>query len=211
MELLALSDIHGKINKVKEVFSEEKDFDLVVLIGDITDFGPRKRAEDILDLINDYSDYILGIPGNCDPKGIEKVIDEKAVLIDEKIANFGGIEFAGLGGSNPTPFDTPRERSEEEIYDILSNLLGDIGEESVLVSHAPAKGYLDLASGEHAGSESVLKSVKENKPKLVLSGHIHEAKGQNNIGKTVLVNPGAVRDGDYAMITYDEEIDINFY
>lgn len=209
MKMLVLSDIHGKTQKVKDILSKEDDYDLIVLVGDITDFGPKKRAIETLDVIRGKTEDIIGIPGNCDPVGIEDVISEKAVLIDEKIARIDDVEFVGLGGSNQTPFDTPRERSEEEIREKLMALLSGVGEKSVLVSHAPAKGYLDLTSGNHAGSEGVLDAIEKYEPDLVISGHIHEAEGKKELNETTLVNPGAVKDGGYAKIDFNEEIKVD--
>ncbi len=38
-----------------------------------------------------------------------------------------------------------------------------------------------------------------------ICGHIHEAKGIDKIGNTLIINPGAARDGHYATIEIDGE------
>ncbi len=211
MNILALSDIHGKTKRVEEILKKvEGEFDLVALLGDLTDFGPKERAVEIMDLIKEYTDTVIGVPGNCDPMGVEEVINEKGVLIDGEVAKINNYEFIGLGGSNPTPFDTPRERSEEEIKEVLENLFTNASNETVLISHAPPKGYLDLASGNHAGSESVKEAIEKYKPSLVLSGHIHEAKGKEKLNESIIVNPGAARDGNYVKINLNNDIKLNF-
>lgn len=48
-----------------------------------------------------------------------------------------------------------------------------------LLSHAPPYKILDkTASGKYVGSKILLEAIKKAKPKLVLCGHIHEAKGK---------------------------------
>ncbi|WGI18167.1 metallophosphoesterase [Methanonatronarchaeum sp. AMET-Sl] len=209
--MLVVSDIHGKANMVKRVVDKAGDVGLVVVLGDITDFGPKKKAEEILGILVDRYGQVVGVPGNCDPKEIDEVLERDANSIDQDKKVIDGLTFVGLGGSNPTPFDTPREVGEKEIFSVLSNLLeGEDGHDVVLVSHAPPKKTVDLTSGTHAGSESVREVVEKYEPKLVLSGHIHEAKGTAYIGDTLVVNPGAVRDGNAAVIDMKDGIDIEF-
>jgi hypothetical protein len=59
------------------------------------------------------------------------------------------------------------------------------------------------------GSYSVREFVKRVKPKLVLCGHIHEAVGVDKIGDAMVVNPGPVRQGQCALIDFDEKIEID--
>lgn len=211
MDILVLSDIHGNINQLQKVLEKsEGDFESVVLVGDLTDFGPKEKAVEVMDLILEYTDQVIGVPGNCDPSGIEDVIKDKGVLIDGEIARISDYEFIGLGGSNPTPFNTPREKSDEEIKEILNTSFSKAEGKTVLVTHAPPKGYLDLTSGTHAGSESVLDAIKNYEPRLVLCGHIHEAKGRENLDESILINPGAVRDGNFAKINLKNNIKVEF-
>jgi hypothetical protein len=47
-------------------------------------------------------------------------------------------------------------------------------------------------------------------PILVVSGHVHEAQGEDKIGSTVLVNTGPAKNGKYARISIDKSIVVNF-
>ena len=109
-----------------------------------------------------------------------------------------GISFFGLGGSNPTPFDTPFELSEDEIKKELESQGG--GE--VLLTHAPPKDTeCDmLPDGAHVGSDAVREVIEEFKPKIVICGHIHEGMGTDKIGETIIVNPGEASKGSYALV-----------
>ncbi|MBS7654873.1 metallophosphoesterase, partial [Candidatus Bathyarchaeota archaeon] len=52
----------------------------------------------------------------------------------------------------------------------------------------------------------------EYKPALTLCGHIHEAKGADKIGETLIVNPGPSKQGNYAIIdVLDGSIDVKFH
>jgi len=213
MKILVLSDIHGKLNKLEDVLEVAGVVDLVVIIGDITDFGPEHVAEKILDRVRQYNKNIIAIPGNCDPNGIEDVIKDKGKLADGIVVKEGGFEFIGMGGSNPTPFNTPREYKETEIEDKAINLFERVNpEEAILLSHFPVKGGLDKTKVGHAGSEKLKEVVEEFEPFLIFTGHIHEAIGDEKLGTSRIVNPGAVRDGRAAIaeINDNKEVDLKF-
>jgi Icc-related predicted phosphoesterase len=93
--------------------------------------------------------------------------------------------------------------SNKKLEGKLDKLLGD-NPGAVLVCHNPPYGYLDELDspcmpeelkGKHVGSKILLRAIKKHQPKLVLCGHIHEAKGKVKIGKSEVVNLG--HRGDY--------------
>jgi len=43
-----------------------------------------------------------------------------------------------------------------------------------------------------AGSTAVREAVERNQPMLGLHGHIHEGRGEAQIGRTLCLNPGSV-------------------
>jgi Icc-related predicted phosphoesterase len=46
-------------------------------------------------------------------------------------------------------------------------------------------------TGEHLGSEAVLRAIEQKRPRLALCGHIHESWGERStIGPTVVINLG---------------------
>ncbi|PIO07666.1 hypothetical protein COU59_03085 [Candidatus Pacearchaeota archaeon CG10_big_fil_rev_8_21_14_0_10_34_12] len=57
----------------------------------------------------------------------------------------------------------------------------------------------------HYGSKMARRIIEKWQPILHLGGHIHEAWGKDKIGKTTLINPGAVPEGKSAIITLDKE------
>jgi len=78
----------------------------------------------------------------------------------------------------------------------------------ILVCHQPPYKILDKVSkkynppknwiGKNAGSKLILDFIKNQKPKTVLCGHIHECKGKKIIGKTIVYNLG--HSGDYKVL-----------
>lgn len=136
--MLAVSDFHGQtdgINYLKEFL--ERDYDLLILLGDITQFGPTSEAVKILESIDEVGISTLAIPGNCDPEETIKVLEDKDVNLHLESRELGELTFVGLGGSNITPFGTPFELPEPAIQKKLKKLTQGIEKDWILATHAP--------------------------------------------------------------------------
>ena len=131
-------------------------------------------------------------------------IERSATSLHQMKAEVGGMTFIGLGGSNPTIFDTPFELEEEDIAEKLEPLME---EDAVMVLHCPAYGILDKVSGgKSVGSTAILDLVKRYRPRVVLSGHIHEDRGVLEKDGTLFMNPGAAKDGFSALFDIGDDI-----
>ena len=205
MKILAISDPHGDYSKIRKMMEKAGDFDLAVIVGDITDFGPDEKVEELMEM---FDRPVLAIPGNCDQKSILGALDaSKAINLHGKAEQTGNIRFIGLGGSNPTPFNTPFELSEEEIEKTLEGMVcsAENNEDCgtiVLLTHAPPHGARDELPFGHVGSKAIQKFV--DRVDLIVCGHIHEAKGMEQVGKTVVINPGEACKGSCALIKLEE-------
>jgi uncharacterized protein len=152
------------------------------------------------------------IPGNDDPWSIDEVLaaGTSVVACDERIELIGGHEMVSLGYSNRTPWKTPRELDEEEIYARLRRLVDQLEKpgRAIFNIHVPPwESSLDAAfevdeelryvtkgGRPHevpTGSHAVRQIIEEVQPVLSLHGHIHESKGVTRIGRTVAINPGS--------------------
>ena len=152
------------------------------------------------------------IPGNDDPWEIDEVLasGSSVVACDETVEQVGPHELASFGYSNRTPWHTPRELDEDEIYDRLKRLVDQLEEpgRAILNIHVPPyESSLDTAFevGEDlryvmkggrpheiaTGSPAVRQIIEETQPLVSLHGHIHESKGVTKIGRTVAINPGS--------------------
>ncbi|MGB9929911.1 MAG: metallophosphoesterase [Methanosarcina sp.] len=215
MKILAMSDPHGDYSKIKKIAEKAGTFDLVVIVGDLTNFGPDEKVNELVEM---FDKPLYAIPGNCDQKSIIKALEaSKAINLHGKAEQIDKIRFIGLGGSNPTPFNTPFELSEEEIEKVLEGMVcaaekaencGTI----VLLTHAPPHGARDELPFGHVGSTAIQKFL--DRVDLIICGHIHEAKGIDTLGKTTIVNPGEASKGSGALINVDESqnkpIEVNF-
>jgi uncharacterized protein len=152
------------------------------------------------------------IPGNDDPWEVDAVLEggSSVVACDETVEEIGPHEMASFGYSNRTPWQTPRELDEEEIYARLRRLVDQLEEpgRAILNVHVPPyESSLDTAfevdedlhyvmkgGRPHevpTGSSAVRQIIEETQPLLSLHGHIHESKGVTKIGRTVAINPGS--------------------
>jgi uncharacterized protein len=103
----------------------------------------------------------------------------------------GTTQWAGLGYSNITPFNTPGEYTEEEIAKAL------VPFENIkplyLVVHFPPLGTRldEFAAGKHAGSPTLREWVDRVQPLYLFCGHIHECAGRSDrLGGTQAFNVG---------------------
>ncbi|KCZ71154.1 putative phosphoesterase, ICC [Candidatus Methanoperedens nitroreducens] len=205
MKLLALSDLHGDYSHVQALCKKAGDFDAVLIAGDITDFGPDERA---LELLKMFKEPVLAVPGNCDNPSILKLLDENAINLHNSRYTMAGLTFVGLGGSNPTPFNTPFELSEKRIGEYIGTLLANLSGRVILLSHAPPRNTTDRVPGGNVGSEALARFLRRFD--LIVCGHIHEARGSVRVNGTLVVNPGMASKGQAAMITINDEIKVEF-
>ncbi len=201
MRFLVVSDFHSNYDKLKEILHKAGIVDGTLLAGDLTDFGPAEKAKMLIDKL---PRPIFAVPGNCDPRDIVDLLRREDVNLHENKITFDGITYVGLGGANPTPFNTPFELSEAEIANKIEGLLKDVKGPAVLVSHAPPKGNQDkIPNGVHVGSEAIAQLAPRFK--AIVCGHIHEDRGISKIGDTVVVNPGTASAGHAAILDVDEK------
>jgi Icc-related predicted phosphoesterase len=203
MKLLALSDLHGNYSKVEAIKNRAGKTDAVLIVGDITNFGPDSDANKLIDM---FDVPILAIPGNCDHPGILEILDNsEAINLHNTCHTIGEVDFIGLGGSNTTPFNTPFEMTDKEIERSLDDLLDKSSALiTVLLSHAPPQGFVDELPIGHVGSPAIRKFI--DRLSLIVCGHIHEARGIAKKGNTSIVNVGEASKGYGALITIDDNI-----
>ncbi|MEM4188574.1 MAG: metallophosphoesterase [Candidatus Hadarchaeum sp.] len=213
MKLLAAADFHGNSGAENNLSKLLKgDYDCLILIGDLTNFGPPEVAESLLDLVKESGTTCFCVPGNCDPKSILQVLDKKGVNLHGRCAKLGDLNFLGLGGSNLTPFNTPFELTESEIQEELATASCETVGELVLVTHAPPHGTkVDrIREGTHVGSKSIRQFIEQRQPLLALCAHVHEGRGVDQLGRTLVVNPGPMIKGFAAELIIDENKRANF-
>jgi len=210
LRILATTDFHGSAEAFRKTAlkAEQSLVDIVIVCGDVTHFGTLQQGKELLSLL--HISPVLFVPGNCDLPSLVDVKIKGIESIHGKCRKIDSVNFLGLGGSSPSPFDTPFELSEVEIANLLEKGFSTCQAEDgfVLVSHPPPKDTkVDVTStGQHVGSFSVRDFIEKTNPNLVLCGHIHEATGIDKISDTIIVNPGPARHQRCAIIDINEDV-----
>ncbi len=206
MKFLLITDLHQKESALEWINREIKEYgvDFVIHLGDVTELG---TVEEALDILKRIESKIYFIPGNCDPRDLPGKLGNVAVDMHMKKVTIEGHDIVGLGGGNRSPFDSPFELDDDDIYEGLKK---NASKGMILMTHAPSYGILDeIPSGAHVGCQATRKIVDEYRPILAMSGHIHEAIGCKTVDGTIFVNPGPAMDGYSAIITVDgDKVDV---
>ncbi|MDH7594299.1 MAG: metallophosphoesterase [Methanomicrobiales archaeon] len=200
MSVLLIADLHGQFEKMDAFLALEPE--MILISGDVTHFGPVENTVSLLQRI-DLPCFV--VPGNCDPPDLLNLLEESsAVSLHGSALTLGNISLAGVGGSNPTPFNSLFELSEDEIGHVLAQAMSvmDRSMHNVLITHAPPFGALDFIGGKNVGSHSIRSHTKDFD--LVCCAHIHEQRGIAELEGTKVVNPGVASEGNCAMIHFGD-------
>ena len=202
MRLLVVSDIHGNEDGLEKCRDEAATADLLLCVGDITHFGRVSDARRVIDGLRRIHPDVRSVAGNCDNREIESYLQQEGVLLSSKPEEIKGTLCAGLSGAMPGPIDTPYEISEQQIEAYLGRLPVGTSQPLILVSHQPP--YNTVADRamkmKHVGSHRLSEWIEAQQPLVVLSGHIHESFGYKMYGHSHVINPGALKDGRYAVV-----------
>jgi Icc-related predicted phosphoesterase len=154
------------------------------------------------------------IPGNDDEFVIDSILNRDGfapVNADGRVLDIpGDLQLLASGWSNHTPWHTPREETEDELYARLRGLADQVRDprRAIFMIHVPpydsgldTAPILDetlrptISAGDvlrgPVGSTAVRRIIEEYQPALSVHGHIHESGGERKIGKTVCINPGS--------------------
>lgn len=154
---------------------------------------------------------ILVTAGNDDPLYINELFGESSVvtMVERQVIQLDeNHEMINEGYSNLTPWHTHREMDEDSLFAVIKRQVEQLKDvpNSIFNLHVPPyDSKLDEAPllDEHlrpvdggrtyvpVGSTAVRKAIETFQPLLGLHGHVHEAKGSMNIGRTLCINPGS--------------------
>jgi len=153
-------------------------------------------------------------PGNDDPYEVDSVfrasdiiqnVDGRLIQLDEH------HEMVNVGAANQTPWNCPRDKTEEELGQMIEKVACQAKNPSQAVFNLhvpPFDTNLDIApelddnltpklslTGGFkmvpVGSKAVRSAIEKYQPLLGLHGHIHESRSAQKIGKTMCINPGS--------------------
>jgi len=190
MKVLVISDIHGYAEQL-EALRESLDlseFSFVICCGDL-------ESSEVIDELANLGTNVYAVPGNMDNYYILDMLESYGLSIHGRVIKYSNeVTLAGIGGIAPL-------RAIEEVLNQL-DAIGSKDSKLVIISHYPPfNTRVDLAyMGIHIGLEEVSKLIAELRPYVVTCGHVHESYGIDWVNNTLVVNPGPLAWGRYAIL-----------
>jgi len=189
VKVLIFSDIHGDMRAIEKIIAQPAD--LYIAAGDLATFG--RGLERCGEALKPLGEKLWVLPGNHETHEDTRALCQRLGFVDfhRQVKTIGATQWAGLGYSNITPFNTPGEYSEEEIARALAAFDGI--PELYLVAHVPPRDTKldEFAPGKHAGSPALRTWVEREQPAYLFCGHIHETAGvSERLGRTLCINVG---------------------
>jgi len=147
-------------------------------------------------------------PGNDDRFSIDQILSSSGFVVnpEDRLVKIDDYhEMITLGWSNPTPWNSQRECSEDVMRKKIESLVSKVEnvDDSIFNFHCPPyNSNLDMAPKVQGdleasaqmipvGSTAVREAIEEHRPLLGLHGHVHESRGRVKIGRTWCFNPGS--------------------
>ena len=211
MKVLIISDGHGDLAGLDRLEAEIRAADMVLYGGDFAMMHAPETGRPFLERFAALNDRIFSVTGNCDEPDFRFDLEEYDMNIEGSLSYYGGLMLSGSGGGSKFTGTSPNERDDEDLVSDLRLVADSVpeGAEStpalwdnlVIIAHNPPKDTkLDMIeNGIHVGSPLIRGFIERYQPLLVVSGHIHESAAIDRIGDSVLVNPGSIAEGKYAV------------
>jgi Icc-related predicted phosphoesterase len=178
----------------------------------------RQRLGEWLDYagekLSGRSVEVFAAPGNDDFFEVDEILASSGVikLLEMQVHRLTEHhEVLTTGWTNPTPWNTERECSEDELEDRLRTMVDKVDdlERCIFNVHCPPyNSKIDVCPkvdeelrvvyemgnpvSVPVGSTAVRKVIEEARPLIGLHGHVHEGRGEARIGRTLCLNPGSV-------------------
>jgi hypothetical protein len=189
MKLLIFSDIHGDKAALEKLMDIDSDY--YFADGDLANWG--RGLDQLGPIMQRRAERMYVLPGNHESEADIARFSEQYGFhnFHGRSIDVAGYKVAGLGYSNPTPFNTPGEYTEQELAARLQPF--SALDPLILICHTPPKStQLDRAGeGQHYGSQAVRDFIDRHQPVYFFCGHIHEAAGQRDtLGRTQGWNVG---------------------
>ncbi len=209
MRLLILADIHGQVSALDRLSALISAADLILIAGDLTEFGGSEDMTNMLSPLAGKEGRVAAVGGNCDKAMARDVLEAAGYSVDGRFKRFSGepgtLTVVGAGGGQFRAGLTPFERRDGELHAAIEDAMRSLDESSephpllMAISHTPPHGTdADLRNGSHVGSKALRHMMDALAPQAWVCGHIHESRSVSRTGKTLVINPGPLREGYYA-------------
>jgi len=204
MKIISFGDVHMATRNLSRMGEVMRDTDLVIVSGDLTNFGGESDARKVIEDVRKACPNLLAVPGNLDRPEVVPFLEREGIALHGRGLVRDGIAIFGCGGSNITPFNTPMELSEDEIYGTLMAGYEQVrGHRPLLmICHTPPfETRCDrIVGGKPVGSTAARRFIEEHQPDVCISGHIHESAAADRIGPTQVLNAGPFKGGGYIVV-----------
>jgi uncharacterized protein len=212
MKIVSISDVHMATRNLTRMGEVWRDTDLAIIAGDLTNFGGVEDARKVLDDVRTCCRNLLAVPGNLDKPELFPYFEREGIALHGKGMAIDGVGLFGCGGSSITPFKTPSEFTEDEIYTALARGYQAVCNVRplIMVCHTPPlETKCDrLLNGKAVGSSAARRFIEEHQPEICISGHIHESAAIDSIGRTKVLNAGPFKGGGYIVVeTHSASVD----
>jgi Icc-related predicted phosphoesterase len=214
MRVAAIGDLHVQEDSVapyREMFTEiSNSADVLLLCGDLTNFGKTKEAEILADDIKSCAIPVLGVLGNHDyecgqPDKVCEILTSAGMkVLNEQAVEIEGVGFAGVKGfmggfgrGELAPFGEPIAKAfVDEVMNEARKLENQLRtlrtDRSVAVLHySPIEETIEgepPAIFQYLGSQRLCEPIDRfDHVKAVVHGHAHHGtyEGRTPLGKPV--------------------------
>jgi putative phosphoesterase len=192
MKALIISDIHANYPALQAVLNTDGDFDKLIFLGDVVDYGPHPK--ECLTFIIEKADYY--VRGNHD----------NALGYDTDCNCMGSFREYSIATR-----DWHKTLLDEDDKRFLRNMpiidKAHIDDDSFYLAHASPQGDIF----KYINPEDIDTEVKNIFAEYILLGHTH-VQYKKQIELTLVVNPGSVglaRDGGQACYAVYEDGEIH--
>lgn len=203
MKIYAVADIHGRAERFGLIRKKavEMEADLIVMAGDISGFASRRR---IAGHLKTMPVPVFYVRGNSDRRRTDRLLTRHPHVthLHEQKVDCRGVCFGGISGTFLLPFESRLCVREKRLTARLDLFFRGV---SVVVSHPPPRGTVDMVMGRFAsGSRALRRLTLAHQPPLVICGHIHENAGTTFLGKTMVVNCSMGKQGAGVLVDYSD-------
>jgi Icc-related predicted phosphoesterase len=207
VRFVCIGDIHMAFRAITRVAPALRTADVAILTGDLTNFGEPEDAGRVVDAVRAHCPSVWAVTGNLDMPWVIDALRARGISLHGEGRRVGDLGIFGCGGSNVTPMDTPTEFDEDELRAVLERGHAAVADapRRLMICHAPpfATRLDRLMNGTPVGSPAVRAFIEARRPHVCVVGHIHEGRGVDRVGDTLVLNAGALRDGGYVVVDDD--------
>ncbi|MCD6367715.1 MAG: metallophosphoesterase [Candidatus Aenigmarchaeota archaeon] len=152
-------------------------------------------------------------------------------MLEYEVIEFGEYKIVGFGAKFPFLCKDNLRGYESDIRNNILNLrreekkrlkllVKDGPERTIILSHnPPGNTKLDKINapsnpwhGRHVGDDILRSVIEKYQPLLNVCGHMHESQGKIRVGKTLVVNSGYGKKGEFAVLDLKgKKINVRFY